>query len=231
MRTYCHSADGLPDVAAPRRRRLANGEVLYNAEDPAYSIYAVRFGLLKREVTGEDGRTQITAFHLAGDMVALDAVCGGVHAASSSALSDSEVCVIPLHMLKPLLDATPQVRARLLESLAKELTEMQFNLLALGSMRAEERLAKFLADLSARLGRLGYSRVEFVLQMTREEIGSYLGLTLETVSRLFGRFAKAGVIEVKNRHVKLIDIEGLREIAGLPSRRACGAGHGAAPLA
>lgn len=198
------------DAIVDERLRLKKGQQLFAMSAPLEAIYAVRFGMLKSHVTLADGREQITAFHLPGEIVGLDAIGTQQHLSDATALEDSEVCVMRYAELETLAQSIPALQRQISRLLSQTIAHDQQLLLALGSMRAEERLATFLLDLSHRLNQRGYSPTEFVLRMSREEIGSYLGLKLETVSRLFSRFAEAGLLQVKQRHVQFIDLDGLR---------------------
>lgn len=134
------------------------------------------------------------------------------HASDATALEDTEVCVVRFGDLQTLSNVLPSLQHQFMRLMSKEISQDQVMLITLGSMRAEERLAAFLISLSERLSARGYSPSEFVLRMSREEIGSYLGLKLETVSRLFSRFAEAGLIQIRQRHVKLVDMVGIKQI-------------------
>ncbi|AOY93568.1 transcriptional regulator [Cupriavidus sp. USMAA2-4] len=202
------------DSLVKERVRVHKGETLYRLGEPLSAVYAVRFGTLKTHVTMEDGRSQITGFHLPGEVVGLDGLGEMQHASDATALEDTEVCVMRFNDLQTLSTTVPSLQQQFLRMMSKEITQDQVMLLTLGSMRAEERLAAFLVNLSERLSERGYSSTEFVLRMSREEIGSYLGLKLETVSRLFSRFAEAGLIQIRQRHVKLVDVPGIKQIYG-----------------
>jgi len=202
------------DSLVKERVRVHKGETLYRLGEPLSAVYAVRFGTLKTHVTMEDGRSQITGFHLPGEVVGLDGLGEMQHASDATALEDTEVCVMRFHDLQTLSADVPSLQQQFLRLMSKEITQDQVMLLTLGSMRAEERLAAFLVNLSERLSERGYSSTEFVLRMSREEIGSYLGLKLETVSRLFSRFAEAGLIQIRQRHVKLVDVPGIKQVYG-----------------
>ena len=173
----------------------------------------MRFGTLKTHVTMEDGRSQITGFHLPGEVVGLDGLGEMQHASDATALEDTEVCVMRFNDLQTLSTTVPSLQQQFLRMMSKEITQDRVMLLTLGSMRAEERPPPSV-NLSERLSERGYSSTEFVLRMSREEIGSYLGLKLETVSRLFSRFAEAGLIQIRQRHVKLVDVPGIKQIYG-----------------
>ena len=140
----------------------------------------------------EDGREQVSGYHMLGDIVGLDGIGTDRHGCQAVALEDTDVCVLPFERIEDLARSLPPLQHNLHRLLSKEITRDQNIMLLLGSMRAEERLAVFLLTLADRYKRRGYSSTEFVLRMTREEIGSYLGLKLETVSRLFSRFQEEG---------------------------------------
>ena len=204
----------LVDTAVRRRTRLKKGETLYNAGQAFTALYAVRLGTLKTTVLSEDGRNQVSGYHLQGDLVGLDGMGTDRHGCEAVALEDSEVCAIPFDQLEELVRTVPALQRNLHQFLAREISRDHGVMLVLGSMRAEERLASFLLNLSDRYHRRGYSSTEFVLRMTREEIGSYLGLKLETVSRLFSRFQDEGLLDVAGRTVKLRDLDALRKLVG-----------------
>ncbi|WP_420996678.1 fumarate/nitrate reduction transcriptional regulator Fnr [Cupriavidus sp. 30B13] len=200
------------DTLVQERVRVHKGETLYRLGDPLTAVYAIRFGTLKTHLTMEDGRSQITGFHLPGEVVGLDGLGEMQHASDATALEDTEVCVVRFGDLESLSGALPSLQHQFMRLMSREISQDQVMLITLGSMRAEERLAAFLMNLSERLSARGYSSSEFVLRMSREEIGSYLGLKLETVSRLFSRFAEAGLIQIRQRHVKLVDMPGIKQI-------------------
>lgn len=205
------------DDLVKERISLKKGESLYRHGNPMTSVYSIRFGTLKTEHVLSDGRMQIIGFHLPGEILGLDAIGEGHHQSDAIALEDSEACVIRFDEFESLARQIPVLQHQFHRILSKELTQDQRHLLSLGSLRAEERLAGFLLNLSERLAARGYVNHEFDLRMSREEIGSYLGIQIETVSRMLSRFAESGLIQVKQRHVKLIDIEGLCELAGIPN--------------
>jgi CRP/FNR family transcriptional regulator len=211
------------DALVKERISLKKGDALYRHGNPMSSVYSVRFGTLKTEYTLADGRAQIIGFHLPGEILGLDAIGDGIHQSDAIALEDSEACIIRFTEFESLASQIPTLQNQFHRILSRELTQDQRHLLSLGSLRAEERLAGFLLNLSERLTARGYTNHEFDLRMSREEMGSYLGIQIETVSRMLSRFAEAGLIQVKQRHVKLIDIAGLYELAGLPNPANLGA--------
>jgi CRP/FNR family transcriptional regulator, anaerobic regulatory protein len=202
------------DNAIGTRVKLKKGESLYRAGETFTALYAVRLGSLKTTVLAEDGREQVAGYHMLGDIIGLDGIGTDHHGCQAVALEDTEVCIMPFDRLEDLARKVPALQHNLHQFLAREITRDHSVMLLLGSMRAEERLAVFLLNLSDRYRRRGYSSTEFVLRMTREEIGSYLGLKLETVSRLFSRFQEEGLIQVQGRAVKILDIAVLRQLVG-----------------
>ena len=200
------------DTLVGARVRLKKGDALYQAGDAFQGLYAVRVGSLKTAVLAEDGREQVTGYHMLGDIVGLDGMGTDRHASRATALEDTEACALPFDRLDTLAHRVPALQQNLRRFMAREISRDQSVMLLLGSMRAEERLAAFLLDLAARYRRRGYSSTQFVLRMTREEIGSYLGLKLETVSRLFSRFQQEGVIRIEGRDVTLLDPTALQQL-------------------
>jgi CRP/FNR family transcriptional regulator, anaerobic regulatory protein len=187
------------------RIRLRRGECVLRAGSRFEWLYAVRSGFFKSSVVLEDGRDQVMGFHMAGEILGMDGIGTGSHATDVIALEDSEVCVIPNERLE-----SPEMQCQLRKVMSRELVRDQGVMMLLGTMRAEERLAAFLLNLSQRFLALGYSPSEFHLRMTRDEIGSYIGLSLETVSRLFSRFQDERLITVNQKHVCILDVVGLK---------------------
>jgi CRP/FNR family transcriptional regulator, anaerobic regulatory protein len=207
-------ADDLPrfEKIVYARRRVRRGEALFNAGDEFKSIYAVRSGFFKSNVVDGEGREQVTGFFMGGELLGMDGIGNGRHNSSAIALEDSEVCVLPYALIEDLARQLPTLARQLNAVLAREIVRDHGVMMLLGSMRAEERLATFLLNLSKRFTARGYSRSEFNLRMTREELGSYLGLKLETVSRLFSAFQKDGLIEVQHKYVRIHDVSGLEQV-------------------
>ena len=189
------------------RKRVKRGEFLYRAGEAFDSIYALRSGFFKSSVVLEDGRDQVTGFHMAGEIVGMGGIGTERHTADLIALEDSEVCIIPYGRLEEA-----GLQRQLHKAMSRELVRDQGVMMLLGTMRAEERLAAFLLNLSQRFVARGFSPSEFHLRMTREEIGSYIGLSLETVSRLFSRFQEDGLITVQQKHIRILDIPGLKAV-------------------
>jgi len=198
------------------RRRVAAGKTLYREGDKFQYIYAVRMGTFKSSLMLADGREQVSGFHMAGELMGLDGLAQGSHASSTIALEDAEVCAIPYAHLDELAVQSPDLQRAIGRLMSREIVREQGVMLLLGSMRAEERLAAFLLNLVQRLHARGFSRSELVLRMTREEIGSYLGLKLETVSRTLSKFAADGLVEVEQRNVRIVDPDALHRIVNPP---------------
>jgi CRP/FNR family transcriptional regulator, anaerobic regulatory protein len=202
------------DALVSSRTRFKKGASLYRVGEPFTALYAIRIGSCKTTVLAEDGREQIAGYHMLGDIIGLDGIAGDHHGCEAVALEDTEVCVLPFDRLEELARALAPLQHNLHQFLSREIGRDQNVMLLLGSMRAEERLAVFLLNLSDRYRRRGYSATEFVLRMTREEIGSYLGLKLETVSRLLSRLQEEGLLQVQGKTVKLLDLPALQQLAG-----------------
>ena len=200
------------------RRRVLAGQTLYSEGDRFRFIYAVRSGTFKASLMLSDGREQISGFYMAGEVMALDGVANGTHASSATALEDTEICSIPYGHLTELAASNAGVQRAVSQLMSREIVR-EHSLLLLGSMNAEERLAAFLLNLSGRLKARGYSASEFHLRMSRAEIGSYLGMKLETVSRTFSAFHQQRVLDVDKRHIRVIDLDGLTR--GCGSRLHC----------
>ena len=196
------------------KRRIAKGSTLYRSGDAFDSLYAVRSGSFKTVGVSRHGDEKVTGLHLPGEVMGLEAINSRRHGYDAIALEDSEVCVIPFAALSQLSMRIPELQQQLLRILSGDISRDQGLMLLLGGMDAEQRLAAFLLSLSRRYQQLGYAATRFSLRMTREEIGSYLGLTLETVSRLFSRFQKEGLIGAHQRDIELKDSDKLREKVG-----------------
>lgn len=191
------------------RRRVKAGQALYREGDRFQFIYAVRMGSFKSMLTLADGREQVSAFHMAGEVMGLDGLAQARHASGAVALEDSEVCAIPYAHLSELAAERSNLQNLVSRLMSREIVRDHSLLVLLGNMNAEERLAAFLLNLSQRMKARGYSPTEFHLRMSREEIGSYLGMKLETVSRTFTAFQQQRLLTVDKRHIRIADIDGL----------------------
>ena len=194
------------------RRKVKRGATLFRNGETFTSLYAIRTGFFKTSIASEDGRDQVTGFQMAGEIIGLDGIVNDQHTCDAVALEDAEVCVMPFDHIEGLSREVPALQHHMHKMMSREIVREHGVMLLLGSMRAEERLAAFLLNLVQRLHARGFSQSELILRMTREEIGSYLGLKLETVSRTFSKFVEDGTVEVKQRHVRIVDTEALRRI-------------------
>lgn len=200
------------DNVISTRRRVKRGSALFNAGDPFTSLYAVRSGFFKTSVTTSDGRDQVTGFQMTGEVLGMDGIVQDKHSCAAIALEDAEVCVLPFDKIESLSREFSALQHHVHKIMSREIVRDHGVMLLLGSMRAEERLAAFLLNLVQRLHARGFSQSELILRMTREEIGSYLGMKLETVSRTFSKFMDEGIIDVKQRYVHIKDTQGLEAI-------------------
>jgi CRP/FNR family transcriptional regulator, anaerobic regulatory protein len=200
------------DSMVATRRTVHRGDLLFRSGDAFESLYAVRTGFFKTRVSSEDGRDQVTGFQMAGELLGLDGIGSDRHTCDAVALEDSQVCVIPYGQLEYLSREFTDLQRQFHKIMSREIVRDHGVMLLLGSMRAEERLAAFLLNLTQRLQARGFSPSSLVLRMTREEIGTYLGLKLETVSRCFSKFQDDGILQVKQRQIQVLDPAALQKI-------------------
>jgi CRP/FNR family transcriptional regulator len=198
------------DSLISNRRRIKKGDSLYQVGENFTAIYAIRSGFFKTDVLMEDGRDQVTGFQMAGELLGLDGISTEQHTCNAVALEDSEICAIPFVQMETLSREIHSLQHHFHKVMSREIVRDHGVMMLLGTMRAEERLAAFLLNLSQRFTARGYSHSDFNLRMTREEIGSYLGLKLETVSRAFSRFQEEGHIAVQQKHVRILNVTGLK---------------------
>jgi len=200
------------------RMRVKRRDSLYRPGDLFTAVYAIRVGTFKTSMLAEDGREQITGYFMGVEILGADGISHGHHRCVAVALEDSEVCVLPFHLLEKFAHELPAFGHNLYRLISKDVCRSQDMMFLLGSMRAEQRLVTYLLNLAARYQARGYSGTEFILRMTREEIASMLGLKLETISRLFSHLQGEGMIQVQGRSVKLLDPAALRWIVGKQSQ-------------
>jgi CRP/FNR family transcriptional regulator len=196
------------------RVRIKRGASLYRSGDAFKSLYAIWLGSVKSTVASDDAREQITGLHMAGEVIGFDGLGTGSHVCGAVALEDSELCVFPYSRIEEIVASVPALGRHLHRLMGREIARKHGLMLMLGTMSADERLATFLLDLADRFEARGYSSREFVLRMTRAEIGSFLGITLETVSRVLSQFARDGWIDLFGvKQVRITDREQLRRLA------------------
>jgi CRP/FNR family transcriptional regulator, anaerobic regulatory protein len=196
------------------RRRVRRGESLYRSGDRFEAVYPIRLGFFKSRVTADDGREQVTGFPMPGDILGFDAISSGNFQCDAIALEDAEVCVVPFEKLESLSREFTALQHQLHRVLSREIVRDQGVMMLLGTMRAEQRIATFVLNLSQRLQQRGFSPTEFILRMTREEIGNFLGLKLETVSRAFSKLQDDGVISIEQKRLRIQSSPRLRDLAG-----------------
>lgn len=207
------------DHVISTRKRIKRGTSLFSAGDKFTSLYAVRSGFFKTCVTTADGRDQVTGFQMMGEILGLDGIVQDQHSCDAIALEDAEVCVMPFDQVEQLSREFTTLQHHVHKIMSREIVRDHSVMLLLGSMRAEERLAAFLLNLVQRLHARGFSQSELILRMTREEIGSYLGMKLETVSRTFSKFVEDDIIEVKQRYVMIKNTDALKQIVSTQQSR------------
>jgi len=200
------------DQIVGARRKVKRGETLYHNGEKFTNLYAIRTGFFKTCISSEDGRDQVTGFQMAGEIIGLDGIVHDHHTCDAIALEDAEICTMPFAQIEDLSREVTSLQHHVHKIMSREIVREHGVMLLLGSMRAEERLAAFLLNLAQRLHARGFSQSELVLRMTREEIGSYLGLKLETISRTFSKFVEDGIVDVKQRHVHILDTNALHDI-------------------
>ncbi len=208
-----HELDQLDNIIE-RKKPIQKAQILFKAGDQLNSLYAIRSGTIKSYTISETGEEQITSFHLPGDLVGFDALNDMCHPSFAQALETAMVCEIPFDILDDLSGKMPKLRQQMMRLMSNEIKCDQEMILLLSKMNAEERLAAFIYNLSKRYSARGFSAREFRLTMTRGDIGNYLGLTVETISRLFGRFQKLGILTVQGKYITINDMPSLIELSG-----------------
>jgi len=186
------------------------GDYLYRCGDRFDSLYAIHSGSFKTQILHEDGREQVTGFQMVGEIIGLDAISTDHHTCDAVAMENSEVCELPFTKLESLSREIPSLQRHLHKIMSREIVRDQGIMLLLGSMRAEERLAAFLLNLSQRFAARGLSSTKFDLRMSRQEIGSYLGLKIETISRTFSLLQQRGLIKIHIKSIEILDLAGLQ---------------------
>jgi CRP/FNR family transcriptional regulator, anaerobic regulatory protein len=200
------------DTVVLTTRNVRRGEALFRAHDTFQSLYAVRTGSFKTVVMHRDGREQVTGFQIPGEPLGLDGVCSGMHNCEAIALEDSTVCIIPFNQFESLCRESRRMQRHLYQLMSGEIVRESSLMMLLGTMTAEQRLASFLLDLATRFRTRGYSGAQFNLKMSREEIGCFLGMKLETVSRMFSRFHREALVETRGKRVRIIDSQALARV-------------------
>lgn len=204
--------DALDIAVLPRLVR--RGERLFHAGDPLECLYVLRSGSVKRSMTSSDGEEQVVEFHMAGDIIGLEALASGHFASDAVALDTCAVCPLPFDDLARCAQRSPELGREMYRRLAAHIEHGQLMLLMIGKKNAEGRIASFLLEQSGRQSARGYSAELLTLAMSRGDVGNYLGLAVETVSRVLTRLRASGVIEVNRNQVRLRDRSALERLAG-----------------
>jgi len=194
-----------------RSRPIQPAEHLFRAGDEFRSVASVRTGCFKSYVVDHEGQEQVLGFHLPGEIIGLDAIHSQRHTANVVALDTSAVCGLTFESMSGMARQMPELQAELFRLMSQRISELE---VSAGDLSADERIARFLLSLSGRFARRGYSETEFMLAMSRRDIASYLRLATETVSRVFARFQKSGVLRVDRKEVRIRKMPALRELAG-----------------
>lgn len=215
----CREVNG-PDVdlrlletIVRNRKIFKRGELLYRIGEPLRAVYAIRCGSIKSYVLTNDGRVQITGFHITGEVIGLGAMAANQYMSEARALETTMVCEVPIDVLEAYSEEVPSVRQQMLKIMSQEILDNQELMLLLGKKNADERLATFLLSLSRRFQRRSYSPSQFNLSMSRSDIGNYLGMAEETVCRVFTRFQDDGLLTTERRQVQLLDQDRLKSIS------------------
>lgn len=193
-------------------KKVARGETLFRAGDRFEAVFAVWTGFFKTVIGSNPGREQVTGFQMCGELLGLGGIDTGRHEVDAVALEASQVCVVPYGALETLGREIPSLLKHLHRIMSREISTDHHVMLQLGSMHAEERVAAFMLNLMHRLKVRGFSSSSVLLRMSREEIGSYLGLKLETVSRTFSKFQASGLLFVQQRQIQITDAVGLQHL-------------------
>ena len=222
LRTLCLPAHiGRDDIEAldqlvRARMPLDRGDALFHLGDPLDSLFVIRSGSVRTMQPGSEEDDQVIGFHLPGELVGLDAISDDQHRCTAIALERTSVCAIPYNRLQEIAGRIAGLQQQFLRIISREMVRDHEHLLALGRRTARERLALFLNGLSERLKKSGHDGLDFRLSMSREDIASYLGLALETVSRLLSKFAEEGILHVERRRVRILQPDRLARISGEP---------------
>lgn len=205
----------LLDDIIQRSKPLQKNQHLYREGDDFQSVYAVRSGTLKAYKTTDDGREQVTGFYFPGEILGMDGISNNTHASSAKALETAATCEIPFTSLEKLSSHMPSLQRHFFQLMSREITEDQLLITLLSKNSADERVAALMLSISTRYARRKLSATQFRLPMSRVDIGNYLGLTVETVSRVFSRMQKLDIMRVDNKEIEILDTQALRKMANL----------------
>ncbi|PID49853.1 MAG: Crp/Fnr family transcriptional regulator [Proteobacteria bacterium] len=201
------------EEAIEKTVKITKKNYLYRRDDQHFAIYAVKSGAIKISLSTSDGEEQILGFYLPGDLVGFDALAHGRYSCDAQALEDTLVCELKMDAFQGLCASLPSMLNGMMRQVGIEIEREQYLLLTLGQMRTEERLATFLLGISERNQQRGFSRKEFYLPMPRHDLANYLGMAVETLSRMFSRLQEENMISVRHRLIEILDMDGLRSLA------------------
>ncbi|MEE9446134.1 MAG: fumarate/nitrate reduction transcriptional regulator Fnr [Cocleimonas sp.] len=201
------------ETAIDKTVKIKKKETVFNANDKIEGIYAVKSGSIKTSISNQDGQEQVLEFHLPGDMLGFDAFNTGTHTCHATALEDTFLCKIPIDTFDNLCEHLPGLRRELRHQVGKEIAHNQSLLLSLGQQQTDERFATFLLTMSEHYQSRGFSSKEFVIPMSRQDLSNYLGMAVETLSRIISRMTESGIIKIDRRMVVISDSEKLHRLA------------------
>lgn len=205
--------DAVLDGIIKRRATFRRGDVIFAMGQPFESVYAIKSGSVKTFVSTDDGRIQVTGFHVAGELLGMNAISSGIYTSEARALETTNVCEVAVERLDELARRTPSLQRTLIRIMSDEIEHHQELMLLLGKKTADERVATYLLGLSRRFAKRNFSPTQYHLSMSRGDIGNYLGIAEETVCRIFTRFEDEGLVTIRHRHVQLNDLGRLEAIA------------------
>lgn len=203
----------LLDTIVRNRKMFKRGELLYRIGEPLRAVYAIRCGSVKTYVLTNDGRVQITGFHITGELLGLGAIAANHYTSEARVLESTMVCEVPIEVLEAYSEEIPSIRQQTIRIMSQEILDNQELMLLLGKKNSEERLATFLLSFSRRFEKRSYSPTQFNLSMSRSDIGNYLGMAEETVCRVFSRFQDDGLLTTERRQVQLLDLDRLKSLS------------------
>jgi len=203
--------DRLDDIVK-RNHPYQRNEFLFSPGQNFKNLYVVKTGAVKTYVQDDEGQERVIGFHLPGEILGLDAIESNEHSCFAKALETTAVCEMPFERLEDLSKDLPSLQHQMLRLMSREVSNESQMIALLNHGTAEERLASFIVSLAERFQRRGFSSTDFFLPMSRQDIGSYLGLALETVSRLFTRFQELKLLKVERKHIEVLDMDALRRV-------------------
>ena len=201
------------EISIDKTIKIIKKDTVFKANDKIDGIYAVKSGAIKTSIANEQGQEQVLEFHLPGDVLGFDAFNTGTHLCDATALDDTLLCKIPMEVFDDLCVRLPGIRQEMIHQVGKEITHNQNMLFSLGQQHADERVALFLIKLAAHYQSRGYSPREFTLPMPRQDLSNYLGMAVETLSRIISRITESGIITIDHRRVNIHDPVKLEQLA------------------